>query len=199
MNLEAAAQAIDAFLQALDVQRDTHPETEKTPLRVAQAFAEELLRGYQSDPATILSQSLTTSQAKGIVVVRDIHLATTCPHHLLPAFGSATLGYWPTNKVVGFGALTDLVDCLSRRLVLQEDLSQSIADALAQHLDANAAFCIIHLRPSCVIVRDLGCAKAVSTTVAYAGPKLDDPNFRHNVTCALNGMNFASKASDERI
>jgi GTP cyclohydrolase I len=167
-DLDAAADAIERFLVALGHPAASNPELAGTGKRVADAFANELLIGYASDPAEILADTTGTS-APGLVVLTGIETTAICPHHLLPSSGVVHVGYLPSERVVGLGALARLVDCHARRLVLQEDLAQSIVDSLVQHLGAKAAGAVVSLRPSCVTARGSRQHGVIATTMAFAG------------------------------
>lgn len=167
-DIDAAALAIEAFLVALGHDSGTDPELVGTGRRVAEAFANDLLAGYAADPAEILADT-THTRAPGIVLLCDIQTTVMCPHHLLPAAGVVHVGYQPGDRVVGLGALARLVDCLARRLVLQEDLSERVVQSLVEHLGARAAGVVVTLRPSCVTARGGRQHAATATTVAFAG------------------------------
>lgn len=166
-DLGRAARAIDEFLEAIGAPI-TDAELRGTGARVAEAYAEDLLCGYAMDPRAILADA-TTSQADGLVVLRGVPTTTMCPHHLLPATGVVSVGYWPGGRVVGLGALATLVECFSRRLALQEDVGESIASALVTHLGARGAGAIVDLTPTCVTVRGGKHHGARAVTAAFAG------------------------------
>ncbi|MBX3249735.1 MAG: GTP cyclohydrolase I [Myxococcales bacterium] len=167
-DLERASRAIEDFLTALGHPPGSDPELSETGRRVAEAFAAELLTGYADDPAAILADA-TASVAPGLVLVTDVSTTVVCPHHLLPATGVAHVGYLPGERVVGLGALARLVHCFARRLILQEDLGQRVADALVTHLGAKAAACALDLSPTCMIARGERAHGARAVSVAYAG------------------------------
>lgn len=175
VDLDAAARAIESFLAALGHPIDADPERAETPMRVAEAFHRDLLSGYRDDPAAILSETCA-SNAKGLVVLTGIHTTAVCPHHLLPATGVSRVAYLPRDRVVGLGALSRLVSCYARRLILQEDLAQRVADALVEHLDARAAGCVVDLAPTCMIARGERQIGARAIAMAFAGE--DSPELR---------------------
>jgi GTP cyclohydrolase IA len=171
-DLEAAAEAIEAFLRALDLPIEGDPELVGTGARVAKAFAEELLSGYWMDPREILDSD-TSTRATGVVVLTDIATTAVCPHHLLPAHGVVTIGYQPGERVTGLGSLARLVQCRARRLVLQEDLGQALVDDLVDLLGARAAGCIVTLEPTCVTARGARAHGAEAKTCTFAGEATD--------------------------
>jgi GTP cyclohydrolase I len=186
VDLAKAARAIDDFLGALGLDPKSDPELRETGRRVAQAYAQELLDGYDQEPAAILAEH-TASSSRGLVMVAHVPVATMCPHHLLPALGVAHVGYLPGERVVGLGALGLLVDCFARRLTLQEDLCQNVADALITHLGARGAGCAADLAQGCVTARGERRHGARSYTVATAGVLATDEGARREWLALVPG------------
>ena len=174
-DLERAAQAIEAFLSALGHPPASNPELSQTGARVAEAFHSDLLSGYRMDPAAILSDTCVAS-SDDLVILTSITTTAVCPHHLLPATGIAHVAYLPNGKLTGLGAIARLVQCFARRLVLQEQLSRDVAEALVEHLGAKAAGCVVDLAPMCMIARGGRQVGARAITTAFAGDAT--PQFR---------------------
>ncbi|GEM_PF-289039 len=184
-DLGRAEHAVLDFLEALGFDPNNDSELRDTPARVVAAFANELLRGYEVDLETLFSEASVTSGESPLtankattesvapaarsdqwVLLRELNLATVCPHHLLPALGVATVGYVAGERLFGLGTLASLVDALSRRLALQEGIGQGVVDALMQHGGAQAAYCEITLTHSCLSARTPGRELAKVTTFA---------------------------------
>jgi GTP cyclohydrolase I len=183
-DLDRARRAVAELLDAVGAPVGSDPELDGTPDRVARALAEDLLAGYDADPVQILAER-TATRASAVVVVTGIDVATTCPHHLMPAIGVAHVGYAPGASVVGLGALARLVDCFARRLSLQEDLAERVAAALAEHVGARAAVCAVDLAPTCLTARGQARHGARAICVAWAGVERDDPRLRADLLAAL--------------
>jgi GTP cyclohydrolase I len=83
--------------------------------------------------------------------------------------GHAQVALLPSGKVPGFGNLAKLVDVLAHRLVLQEDLTQSIATTLRRLTGAKAAACVVEAEHLCVAVTDPARQNARFRTAAGAG------------------------------
>lgn len=166
---QAAARAIVAFLNALG--HEPTGDLEQTPALVAQAFCEDLLAGYGVDPAQTLRDGAVELAAEhpGLVVLRDLAVTTVCPHHLLPAHGDATVAYWPTRKVAGFGAIAKMVDACTRRLTFQEQAGRDVASLLVAGLGARGALCHLRLVHGCLVARGARQASAVVESVGLAG------------------------------
>ncbi len=150
---ERAARAVEDFLRALGY--DVKGELAGTGARVADAWIDELVCGERVDPMRLLENgSIDIGPGPhGAVVLRGIHVATMCPHHLLPAHSTATVGYLPGRRVAGIGVIAEVVDALARRLTLQETLGRDIARALQDGLYAEGAFCRLDLTHGCFSLR----------------------------------------------
>ncbi len=153
MDEKAAAAAIDAFLRAIGRNPDEDPELRGTGDRVAAAFVHELCRGYAVDVKALLAENTFPGTASGPVVLRDIAVTTTCPHHLMLSTGVATVAYEPAGKIVGVGALARLVDAFANRLILQESIGEAVVGALNEHVAPRWAACRLVMSHGCMIAR----------------------------------------------
>jgi GTP cyclohydrolase I len=165
-----AARAVHAFLRALGRDPDREEELRGTPERVAEAWADELVDGYDVDVAALLaSESSTATGPRSLVSVRGLAVATICPHHLLPARGTGTVLYLPGDRMTGLGTLARLVDAFAHRLTLQETIASSVAAALVLHLGARGAACKLSLSHNCLTSRGERQSAAIVDTLALAG------------------------------
>ena len=137
----------------------------KTPSRVAKAWG-FLTEGYNEDPEAILNQALFTSSNDEMVVVRDIEFYSTCEHHMLPIIGRAHVAYIPDGKVVGLSKIPRIVNVFARRLQIQEQMTEQIADAISNSINPKGVAVVLHARHMCMEMR--GVQKINSTTVSSA-------------------------------
>jgi GTP cyclohydrolase I len=170
---DAAAKAIDAFLRALGRDPDRDPELAGTGVRVAEAFAYDLLAGYHVDVDALLSKNVLAG-ATDLVVVRDLAVTTLCPHHLMPAVGIATVAFAPQEHVVGVGVVGELVDAFAHRLTLQENIGDRVVSAIEKHLAPEWAGCRLVLSHACMTARGAKKHGARVETVALAGADIDE-------------------------
>jgi GTP cyclohydrolase IA len=168
LNREAAARAIEAFLRALGRDPSSEPELVGTGERVARAWAEELLEGYAVDVDALLAGNVLAGTSQ-LVVVRDLPVATMCPHHLMPSTGAATVAFAPGERLVGLGTVARVVDAFARRLALQEQLGEHVVGALQRHLRPRWAACRIVLSHACMTARGERTHGARVETVATSG------------------------------
>ena len=143
----------------------------ETPDRVVKSW-NELYRGYRDDPRKILSKQFDVTRSNASnepVLLENIEFYSTCEHHLLPFFGTISIGYIPNQKVVGISKLARLVDCFSMRLQIQERLCEQIADAIQEELEPFGVYVKAKARHLCMIARGVSKQNAEMTSVAVRG------------------------------
>jgi len=159
--------AADLFLRATG-ENELRSDMRRTPGRVADAWANDLLSGYTADPEGLLKVSFP-SKDRGLVVLRDLHFVSVCVHHLLPFHGTAHVAYLPQGRLVGLSKIVRLVDALSRRLQLQERLTHQVTAAIQTGLRPLGAACRIEAEHFCMTARDARRRGVRVVTSAYSG------------------------------
>ena len=137
----------------------------QTPSRVAKAL-KFLTEGYEQDPKKILNQALFSTSNDEMVLVRDIEFYSMCEHHMLPIIGRAHVAYIPDGKVVGLSKIPRIVNVYARRLQIQEQMTEQIADAILETIKPKGVAVVVHARHMCMEMR--GVQKINSTTVSSA-------------------------------
>jgi GTP cyclohydrolase I len=165
----AAANAIDAFLRAIGRDPEREPDLVGTGVRVTDAYVDELCAGYAVDTRALLAASSIPSAVGGFVVVRDIPITTMCPHHLLPASGTATIAMQARDRLVGLGTLASLVDAHARRLTLQERIGEAVVADIEAVLEPDWVGCRIMLVHGCMVARGERAIGSRVETVALRG------------------------------
>jgi GTP cyclohydrolase I len=163
-----AAQAIDNFLAALGRDVTREPHLAGTGRRVTDAFVDKLCSGYDIDVDALLTEHSFRGRS-GVVALRRIAVSTMCPHHLLPARGVASVAFAPRTKLVGIGAIADLVDACARRLELQESITAHIADALERAITPHWVAVRLELEHACMQAIDPRSVATSVVTVATHG------------------------------
>jgi len=149
---DAAAAHLEAFLRAIGREPDEDAELQETGRRVTDAFVDELCQGYGVDARALLRENAIVGDSE-LVVVRDMFVSTLCPHHLLPATGTATIAFAPAGRIVGVGTIVAAVDAYARRLVLQEALGEDVVEALDAELRPRWVGCRLLLSHGCMVLR----------------------------------------------
>jgi GTP cyclohydrolase I len=165
----AAATAIDAFLRAIGRDPTTEPELVGTGARVTEAFVADLCAGYAVDTRALLRAALVAGAPPGLVVVKDIPVVTTCPHHLLVATGTANVALHAKETMCGLGTIAALVDAHARRLSLQERIGDAVARDLEEVLAPEWVAVRIVLSHGCMIARGERAVGSHVETVATRG------------------------------
>jgi GTP cyclohydrolase I len=165
----AAAAAIEAFLRALGRDPSAEPDLLGTGDRVAAAYIDELCDGYGVDVAALVRESALEGKTER-VALHDIAVTTMCPHHLMPASGTASVAFAPGERILGLGSIVKLVDAFAHRLVLQESIGANVVLALTRHLHVRWAACRILMVHTCVSARGERRHGARAETVAFSGP-----------------------------
>ena len=119
----------------------------KTPERAAKAIS-FLTEGYDKNPHKILQSAMFEESYSEMVIVKDIELYSLCEHHLLPFFGKAHIAYIPNGHIVGLSKLPIVVDVFSRRLQVQERLTEQILDCINETLSPKVLRLLLK-RPTC--------------------------------------------------
>jgi len=144
-----------------------------TPKRVAKMY-EEVLSGYNDSPDNHLV--LFSEKYDEMIIVKDIPIYSLCEHHMLPFFGKAHVAYIPgNNKVTGLSKLARIVDVYSKRLQLQERMTEQIADAIMEKLKAKGVMVIVEAQHLCMIMRGVKKPGSYTVTSAVKGVMRNEP------------------------
>jgi GTP cyclohydrolase I len=101
-----------------------------------------------------------------MVLVKDIEIYSHCEHHLAPFFGVAHIAYIPFEKVVGLSKLARVADAYSKRLQVQERITNQIANTIHETLNPVGVGVMLKCRHFCMCSRGVG--KQGSTTITSA-------------------------------
>lgn len=144
----------------------TRDGLKETPRRVI-ASLQEMTCGYGENPKTILSKVFEVAYDE-IVILKDIGFWSLCEHHMIPFHGKIHIGYLPNGKVVGISKLARLAFAFSRRLQVQERLTQDIANAIMENLKPQGVGVVIEATHLCMAMRGVQ-APAVMVTSCLLG------------------------------
>jgi GTP cyclohydrolase I len=150
---------------------------QRTPQRVAEMYA-ELTAGMREEPSEHV-QPLPGDRHDEMVIVKDIHFASLCEHHLAPFVGKCHIAYIPKEgRIVGLSKLARLVETFARRLQVQERLTSEIADTLFEGLKPVGAMVVMEAEHTCMTIRGVKKPGAITITSAIRGAFRKDPRTR---------------------
>ena len=161
----ASLQQIYAELLARIGEDPTRDGLLNTPERMEKSMA-FLTQGYKQSVDAVLHGALFDVHYDEMVIVKDIEFYSQCEHHLLPFFGKAHVAYVPNGKVIGLSKIPRIIDIFSRRLQVQERLTQQVAAAIDEAIHPQGVGVILEAQHLCMMMR--GVEKQDSSTVTSA-------------------------------
>ncbi len=156
-----------------------------TPSRVVRSW-KEIYAGYEMSPAVILSKRFpNTEKYNEMVMLNNIKFYSMCEHHMLPFYGVIHIAYIPDKEIVGISKLVRLVHCFSKRLQIQEAMTQQIADAIQENLKPLGIGVICQAEHLCMKMRGVQNFSSSMLTSALKGVFLENANFSRNEFLSL--------------
>ncbi|MCK4575450.1 GTP cyclohydrolase I [candidate division WOR-3 bacterium] len=151
MNKKRVEELTRQFLEEIGFDPNSK-ELRKTPERVA-LMLKDIFSSLNDDPSKEM-QVFKTDVKNEIILLKDIPFFSFCEHHLLPFFGRIHIAYIPRNGLItGFSNFVSLVKILSRRLQLQERLTDRIADTIVDILNPEGVLIVVEARHLCIEMR----------------------------------------------
>jgi GTP cyclohydrolase I len=159
----------------------------RTPERYEKALR-YLTSGYRQDPEKLLNGAMFKVCYDEMVVVKDIEVYSMCEHHLLPFFGRCHVAYMPSKKVIGLSKIARLVNMYSRRLQIQERLTNQIAGAIQQWISPEGVGVIIEARHLCMVMRGVEKQRSSAVTSAMLGVFRENKQTRDEFLALVGGQ-----------
>ena len=163
---EKIEQAVKLFLEGIgeDPNREGLLET---PDRI-ERMCEEIYAGPDMNINEVLKKRFKVENSE-MVLEKDITFYSTCEHHLLPFFGKVHIAYIPNEEVVGLSKLARTVEVYARRLQMQEQLTNQIADALCENLNPKGVMVLVEAEHTCMTMRGIKKPGSKTVTIATRG------------------------------
>jgi GTP cyclohydrolase IA len=171
---------IEGLIESLLKELGEDPSREglrRTPERVARAL-DFLTSGSREDARAILNQAVFEEECNEMVLLRDIDFYSLCEHHILPFFGRAHVAYIPSGRIVGLSKLARIVDMMSRKLQVQERLTNEIAQTLSDVLRPKGVAVVLEGQHLCMQMRGVQKQNTYAITSAMLGEFEADPKTR---------------------
>ncbi len=166
-----SSKGMEDLIHELLVQLGEDPLREgllKTPSRVAESM-KFLTKGYSEDVNSLLNGAIFKEKYSEMVIVKDIDFFSMCEHHMLPFYGKVHVAYIPKGKIVGLSKIPRLVEMFSRRLQVQERMTQQIAQTLFDALHPTGVGVVCEARHLCMMMRGIEKQSSRATTSAMLG------------------------------
>ena len=152
--VEAIKEHIRAIMDILEI-KETE-SNKNTPLRVAKMWCNELFKNRNNRNIEELNDRMKVfpnEYSSEMVIVKDIDFNSICEHHWLPFSGKVTVGYVPSDKVIGLSKIPRVVKYFSQKPQLQEQLTTEIGNYLVDLLNPHALFVEVEATHQCVKCR----------------------------------------------
>lgn len=181
-----AVQAIRTLLRYIGENPDREG-LKDTPMRVLKAWRHDWGRGY--DAAYKMEQTFSIlngrfkdgAQVKSqMITVKKIRFTSHCEHHMAPFSGTVDIAYIPKEKgpILGLSKLVRIVELFSKKLQVQERLTDEIADFINANLAPIGVGVLVKATHGCMISRGVKQFETVAVTSALRGEILDKPEVR---------------------
>ncbi len=185
IDLKKIASGVRMMLEGIGEDPDREG-LKKTPERVADFYA-ELTEGMWIDASEHIVP-LPGDSHDEMVIVKDISIASVCEHHLAPFVGRCHIAYIPKGgRIVGLSKLARIAEIFSRRLQVQERLTQQIAQTLFDKLDPIGVMVVIEAEHTCMTLRGVKKPGAVTITSAVLGGFRKDSRTRAEAMSLIKG------------
>jgi GTP cyclohydrolase IA len=149
----------------------------ETPKRVEKALT-FLTSGYEVNIPALINNALFKVDYSEMVIVKDIDFYSLCEHHLLPFFGKCHVAYLPSEKVIGLSKVPRIVDAFSRRLQVQERLTNQIAEIIQQTINPLGVGVVMEGTHLCMAMRGVEKQNSLAVTSAMLGTFRTDARTR---------------------
>ena len=138
------------------------------------------------DIEEVINGALFPSSSDEMVIVKNIELYSMCEHHLLPFIGKCHVAYLPKGEVIGLSKIARLVDVFARRLQIQENLTNEIANCILEHTNAAGTAVIIEAKHMCMMMRGVEKQNSVMTTSCMLGAFRNSASTRNEFLSLVN-------------
>jgi len=173
-NKEKLEKSIEMFLDAIGEDKNREGLVE-TPKRVAK-FYEAVLNGYDLNPKDHLK--IFNEKIRNMVIVKDIPFYSFCEHHIAPFFGKIAIAYIPNEKILGLSKLVRIARIFSKKLQVQERLTDEIAEFIQSNLDCKGVAVNIGAEHMCMAMRGVRASGTKTITTRLTGVFLEKPEVR---------------------
>ncbi|MBO1517830.1 MULTISPECIES: GTP cyclohydrolase I FolE [Psychrobacter] len=177
---------IDSYRQLIDSTGEdlNRPGLLDTPARAAKAFS-YLTQGYHQSLEEVVNDAVFPSTNRELVLVQNIEFYSLCEHHMLPFHGVAHIGYLPNGHVLGLSKFARIVDMFARRLQIQENLSEQVAQTIMDVTGCRGVAVVMDASHMCMMMRGVNKQQSTTRSTAMLGEYLHDNQARNEFLDAV--------------
>ena len=146
----------------------TTESVSQTSNRATKALA-ELTKGYSETVEEVIGQGIFPHRGNTVIQVNGIKICSLCEHHLLPFIGTLSVSYIPNGSILGLSKMKRIADVFSRRLQVQERLTEQIADAVENAVKAKGVLVVLRSVHLCMVMRGVNESNSETCTEVARG------------------------------
>ncbi len=181
------AEAFEDVLKALVINTKDDHNTKDTARRVAKMFVHEIFRGRYYPPPEVTAFP-NAKEYDQIYMSGPMSINSTCAHHFQPITGQAYVGIFPGEKVIGLSKFNRMVDWVSSRPQIQEEMTEQIADMIEEETEAKGVAVVIKAEHFCMTARGVKEHESEMMTSVLRGMFLRNTSMKTEFFSLLNNM-----------
>lgn len=159
----------EGVLDSLLIDRETDPNSNDTPRRLAKMYINELMAGrFDPAPKVTAFPNDDADRYGGIIVTRS-EITSMCSHHHQIVKGTCYIGILPSTKVIGLSKYSRIAQHAARRGTLQEGLTQLIANEIVSATDTKDVAVYIQATHGCCENRGIMANSSLTQTCELRG------------------------------
>jgi len=168
--IDELQEKFEGVLDSLLIDRANDPNSHGTPRRLAKMYVNEIMSGrYDAAPAvTAFPNDNADTRYGGMITVRA-EILSMCSHHHQPVKGVCYIGILPSTKVIGLSKYARIAQHCARRGTLQEELTQMIADEIANSTGTKDLAVYIQATHGCMENRGVCAHSSLTQTTELRG------------------------------
>lgn len=181
---------VSKLVKELLIEIGEDPEREglaATPERVAESLS-FLTSGYKKNHEEVINNAIYELHINNMILIKDIEIYSLCEHHVLPFYGKCHIGYIPQKKILGVSKLARVVEIYSRRLQIQERLTEEIANTIDSSINPYGVGVVMECKHLCMMMRGVEKQNSTMVTSTVLGNFHDDPSTRMEFINLIKGI-----------
>lgn len=181
------ADKFESVLQSLIIDTTNDHNTKETAKRVAKMFVKETFSGRYTSVPNITSFP-NTSNYDNLYITGPISIRSTCAHHFQPIVGNCWIGVKPSSEVIGLSKFNRIVDWITSRPTIQEEMTVQIADELEKFAKTNHIAVVVKAEHMCMTHRGVKEHESDMTTSIMRGEFRTEFLLRQEFLTLVNNM-----------
>ena len=185
--VDEIAEKMATVFRSLVIDIDNDHNTRDTARRVAKMWIHETFKGrYYPKPK--ITSFPNISDYDQLYIAGPISVRGTCAHHLQGIVGKAYVGIYPGKNVIGLSKFNRLIDWITSRPSIQEEMTVEIANVIEQETEAAGVAVILRAEHMCVTHRGVKEHQSDMTTSVMRGVFLTNPDIKREFIALMGQM-----------